>query len=205
MSNQAPEKVVSEQTGRQALDHVVKLIVDTQKQLGVEPSQSKAEAFAKPLVLEQFRRHEEAQRRAPLVDKDGVDARGSTAKSGQAKDRIGRGEVGDYQAVLRRPDWDGRQAQKKPADKEDRLVLSRCNLLGQFPEWRDRLMKAAFDGECAAMMSGSPHDRQDWKRRQSIIGDFMMRVIEQSNAVFGDYRNPKAKAPTIFGRPIVVK
>ncbi len=192
MSREPVEKTVSEETGRKALDTVLTNLSNTARQLGKLPDVSKLEAFAKPLVAEQFKKHEEAQ------GKGFFDKRAEGAKPGESRARIDRGDVGPYQAINRpiQKNWHKRNKQK--LDAEARLVKRRLALLQQFPEWRNRLMKAAFDGECNAMRSGSPEDRTNWKRRQSIIGDEMMRVIEQSNGVFGDFRDPKVKPPKII-------
>ena len=75
-------------------------------------------------------------------------------------------------------------------------------MLSKFPEWSDRLMKAAHDGETLAIKSGSALDRESWPRRQEFIAAEMMKVVEQSNNVFGDYRNPKTQEPPIILGPL---
>ncbi len=193
----SPEKKVSDQTGRKAIEHTLSRLAKAQVQAGQLPDVRKLERFVRPIAEETFKKHEEKQARPAAWDK-----RGAGAAPGESKARIDRGLVGSGTTAINRPvDWKVKRARTAvPKTREAKLVKKRLDLLQQFPEWVNRLMKAAHEGELAARRSGSPADREDWTRRRSIIGDHMLKVIEQSNGVFGDFRDPKTKAPPlIFG------
>jgi len=184
---------VSEETGRQAVARAVAGVAEQQRIAGRLPDTRAAEAFVRPIVEQTIKKHEERAVRDWLTPKSYARDDSAQVKPGESKARLDRGDVGENTTVISRPiDWKRKQAQKRPKNSEDRKLLERMELLEIFPEWRNRLLKAAADGEMAAINSGSPQDRQDMKRRMSIVADHMLKVVEQSNNVFGDYLNPRA-------------
>jgi hypothetical protein len=197
MSREVPEAL-----GRLAHDRAVSGLADQSRAVGQLPDLQRLTDFARPLVDQQIRKHEETVPVLPAkkpVTNDGWDTRGQDAKPGEDKALLGRGIAGEGRTVVRRPvGWKERQKRQRPTSLEDALLRKRLALLSKFPEWSDKLLKAGHDGECQAMKSGSPLERTDWGRRKTVINDYMMRVVEQSNAVFGDYRNPKAKPSPII-------
>ena len=178
---------VSEELGRKAIDNVLKGVTTEQKSCGIEPSPSKAEAVIRPIVEKTIKEQEERTALGRFADPT------NGAQPGESKARLDRGEVGEGAVAINRGvNWKARAKKQKPANAEDARLRERLALLSAFPEWKNRLMQAAHDGELAAMRSGSPEDRTNWNRRKSIIADHVLKVVEQSNNVFGDYLNPRA-------------
>lgn len=197
---------VSEQTGREAVDAVTRGGVEFQKELGIPvPSATKAEEYARKIVSVQIKKHEEDQEKAEFLPKHL-----QPLDPSQPKSRIDRGEVGEDTQVFTRSigtasidastglfkadDPHGQWRIEKP--REDVLLRSRLDFLGTLPEWKSKLEKAAWEGEAVAK-------RRDHvsglKERMSIIADHVIEVVETSNAIFGDWRNPKApKGPKII-------
>lgn len=183
---------VSEETAREALGNAIKGFTTQQAELGVLPSSAKAEAFVRPIVDETIKRHESGINR--------TEDPSAGVAPGEPKARLDRGEVGDGRVLVSRPiDWSSRSVGARPRGKDDKLLRERLALLEGFPEWRAKLIAAGIQGEQEAINSGSVLDRVDMTRRAEFITRSMMRVIEQSNNVFGDYLRPKRKA-----KPIVV-
>ena len=200
MSDEGPDVIVKEETIRKAVDRVVSGVASTQVQAGMPlPDIAKAEMFAKEVVAKQVKVHEE--RMSKLLD-DGTDKRAANVKPGESKARIDRGDVGDDTVAIVRPitsrEWtapNGRahvMGTPVQRSREQQLLLDRLNMLGQLPEWDAKLLAAAGEGDAYARRSGAPEDRLNIARRSSIVTDFMMKVVEESNAVFGDYLNPAA-------------
>ena len=201
MIQEHPEPVVSEATGRKALATVIGNFTTTQKQLGAVPSAAQAEAYCKPIVEETIKKHEEREARRILLPHE---VKTPSPRTGPSKARIDRGEVGPYQVVANEtPGWKEKQRAAKKANAEP-LLRKRLEMLEIFPEWKNRLLKAAFDGDVAAMNSGCPEDRTNVHRRWSIITDFAMRVVEDSNRIFGDFRDRKRKPDRLIFGPLGV-
>lgn len=196
-------ETVDEDTGRAAVDAAVKAYVDLQRELGVPvPSQAKAEELGRPVAIQQIKVHEENKEReywlpSHLSEKD----------PSQPKAAIDRGEVGDNTVPvnsiiadasfnkstgLLKCDPNTIWRQVKP--KEDVLLRERLDMLGQLPEWKDKLEKAAFEAE--SVWRKRDWLRGDMKALNSMVADSVIEVVETANKLFGDWRFP---APPVAG------
>jgi len=189
---------VKEETGREAIDRVVSGVIDTQKQLRVPvPDVAKAEAFAKKVVDETIKKHEERQAKpeppAPIGDVHRPLAEKALAVPGTQ----------EINRDVSLSDWTAPQGKAHvagitpPRPLEDMLLEARVNMLGQFPEWAAKLHAAAAEADALSIKRKT----SDWKEIQSLRADFMMKVIEQSNAIFGDYLKPNQGRTKIILTP----
>ncbi len=189
--------MVKEDLGRLALDDVTKRFTETQKELGVTPSAKKAEEFIRPIFDEVIRKNEI----------DAVPAAPAATAPTAPKSKLERGEVPEGSRVILAGDVDAaaRLRAKQEIGRQAKLLLDRYQLIhatdakGEYlyPDWVQRLKLAGEAGDQAAMFSGAPEDRTNIHRRWAIVTEYLMKVIEDSNRVFGDYLNPKAKPTKI--------
>lgn len=125
-----PERTVSEETGRAAIDRVVGGIVETQRDAGVPlPGGRAVEDWARGVVVDTIRKHEER-----MAD-PGFDKR--EAPPGESPARIDRGDVGPNAAPLARnleESARGRQHLRPlPRSRDLALLDGRMELLRYFP------------------------------------------------------------------------
>jgi len=175
-----PDPVVKEPEIRAAVDFLAKGHVETQRKIGVTvPSAAAAESFAKEAVESQVKIHEDRCRNGVPEPKRPAPA--------QADDMDVRRPVGVY-------DWNTRTNQFRPlgpvrgkqAAPVDPLLQSRMDMLLRLPEWRSRIMKTWDEGLIAS--NGS------FVHASHLV----MKIVETSNNVFGDWRTPKQSAPKII-------
>jgi len=192
-----PDKIVREETGRAAVDAVLKAVTKTQEQAGMMRGGQAAEDWAREQADLQVKKHEEQQAREGLDDLKAEFSEEDPADPSPS--RLDRGEVPDDAVVINRSldPATSPLARKHLAPQldtrplHDRLLEARLNLLAQFPDWHAKLLQAGEDGERLAMKSGSELDRIDTERRHRFVAAAMLKVVEDSNTVFGDYRFPK--------------
>jgi hypothetical protein len=127
-----PDPIVSEETGRAAIDRVIGGVVETQRGAGVPlPGGRAVEDWARDVVVDTIRRHEERMAQPDL----GFDKR--EAPPGESPARIDRGDVGPNAAPVFR-DLDesprGRQhLNPLPKSRDLALLDGRMELLRYFP------------------------------------------------------------------------
>lgn len=215
--SEKPDAVVSEETARKSVDRITKAVVDAQKMAGAAvPDPAIAEDFARQCTGEAIKKHEEKMALAAITAPTAPDRVPQESAS-----RLDREEVGDDMIAIHARPLDKHnpknlspQARKHlfgqaPLAVQEQLIKDRVELLGGkvtlviqngrmaqvlvggYPDWQAKLTKAYLDGDTKAMTSGVFEDRVDPRRRGSIIADEVMKVLEESNATFGDYRFPK--------------
>jgi hypothetical protein len=203
----ADEPIVKDDTGRAAIDRVLKAVTSTQEQAGMMRGGQEAEAFAREVTERQVKIHEEKAARqgidelkAQAVIDDADMATGPDLDSSSSLDRW---DIPDDAVVINRTlDGPGATpaAQKHMLPDmrpmEDRLLEARLQMLAGFPEWKNKLTDAWLLGEQNAIHSGSDLDRISTDRRFRFAAAEMMKVVEQSNAIFGDYRYPDKNKKT---------
>lgn len=199
MGRMMADSTITEQTGRAAIDRVLEGVTETQRQVGMVPGGSDAEAFARDVVERQIKIHEEQLTRESTAP----DAAESCANESPA--RLDRGDIPDDASVIDNT-LDAAPAQMTPQAQRhmfgprlpllDQLMLARLNMLRQFPEWDARIQAAWVGGEQAAMLSGSELERTDAYRRHLKQSEEVIKVIDESSAIFGDWRRPRTDGRT---------
>jgi hypothetical protein len=175
-------QVVSEDLARKAVDRIVEAAVDSQRANGVPvPSAAPAIPFAQDVVQRVINEHEQG-RHAPAPQ----------IAPSLPPDRLSRGDVGPDTQVINRPYNPGQPRNKAP---EDPRLRARLNFLGTMPDWEDKIIKAALEGETAAKRMGF----HDWDNRMSVVADYVIAEVDKSNAIFGDWRlPPKPRDPRLI-------
>lgn len=197
-----PDPVVREKEARASVEELTKGFAADAHANGLLPPIRQIEEFAQEVTREQIARHEERFRNGVPDPKSLDSLSGSPA-------RIDRGayedDLGTVEKVERAFD-PKRHAAKTAARKipppaeivESRLVDMRMKHLLQvrdvngsrewvFPEWATRIHKAY--SETLALSKTLELPDADAK---SNAADAVLRVLDQSNATFGDWRHPKA-------------
>ena len=187
---------VKDEMGREAVDRVLEGVTNTQRQVGIMPGGAEADAFARNVVARQVTMHEE--REASAMESAPVAPPPSAA-------RLDRGEIPDDAEVIGNT-LGGPVNQMTPQAQRhmfgarlpliDQLMLARLKLLKQFPEWDARVHAAWLSGEHDAMMSGSEPERTDAYRRHMRQAESVIKVLDESSAVFGDWRTPQKNGRT---------
>jgi len=195
---------VKEVTGREAISRILEGVATTQHDAGMLPGGADAELFARDVVEKQVRIHEEREAREALAglraSDEAVEVPGPESPS-----RLDRGDIpGDTQVI--RNTLDGPINEMTPQARRhmlgpqlpliDQLMLARLRMLRQFPEWEARIQTAWIAGEQTAMMSGSELERTDAYRRHMKQAEAVINVLDDSIAIFGDWRQPKANGRT---------
>lgn len=206
MSDKAtPSPTVSEETGRKAIDDLTRRVVDTQVKAGVPvPGGRVVEDWVRPIVEKTIRKHEETFSPASPRDEDGTDAR--PRPEGKSPDRIGRGDTGVYEPIVREFDEQESPLAKRHMNPrvmpiEDMRLLARLNLiLKEFPEFARRIHREADDATQRARNDGMTDDDP---RMLVVRRDAVLKMAELSGAPvhmgglgLGDYKVPKAGGPT---------
>jgi len=186
---------VKEVVGREAIARVLEGVTDTQRKGGMEPGGVEAENFARDVVEQQIKRHEETS--------EPVHRKGSAHTTSPA--RLDRGELPDDAKAIG-DTMSGPIQEMTPQARRhmfgiklpliDMLMLARLNMLRQVPEWDARIQAAWISGEHAAMMSGSELERTDAYRRHVRQTEAVFKVLDESSATFGDWRRPKTNGRT---------
>lgn len=195
----APKKlhgdpVVKEETIRKSIDKITSGHVDTQRRMGnTLPDVVAAQEFAKDVTRQVVVDHEERHSKF-------IPPRTEEQQPALPPDRLSRGDVGPDDTVIQRGVGSaefardgavsGNVQRRKPRTPEDPRLRARLDVLGRLPEWHSRLMAAALEGETYAKKLGV-HDEAG---RMSIVADFVINVVEQSNQTLGDWRLPPTPA-----------
>lgn len=199
-----PDPIVSEETGRAAIDRVAQGIRETQIAAGV-PIPDGGVDWAREVVRDTVRKHEER------MAKGGHDPR-PEPPPGESPSRITRGDVGPNASPLERgleQSARGRQhLRPQQVPLEIALLEGRLELLRYFPcepgctgpatdaghvhPWQDRLFRAVDDALVFTRRDGWTDD--DPRTLQRIC-DAMLKVVELSGAPLemgglglGDYK-----------------
>ena len=187
---------VDESTGRAAVERVLEGVTDTQRQAGMVPGGQAAEEFARDVVIRQVQIHEERAGRA-VVEPSGEPAsparldRGDIPEDAELIDNTLAGPAADMTPQARRHMYG---ATLLP--RHDQLMRARLEFLRQFPEWDARCWAAWTAGEYAAQTSGSELERTDAMRRLRRATEEVLKVLDASSVVFGDWRKPRADGRT---------
>lgn len=212
-----PDPIVRERTIRDAIDDITRRTVSTQEQIGIPiPGGRAVDDWVQGAVVKQVKIHEDRCRNGVPESAQALDV--------ESPARIDRGEVGEGTTVvsrdLRSTEWEqGRTAPAGrahvhggppmlmshsgrliPQDWDDRLLQARLNLLGGFPEWAQKLQRAAWDAVALSRREGRTDDDPETIKRLTVA---MLGVVELSAVPvamgglgLGDYRRPKANGPT---------
>lgn len=199
---------VDEATGRAAIERVLGGIAGTQETTGGLPGGEDARQWATDVAVQQIKIHEEREAR------QGIDDLMSLAEpepDETSASRLDRGEVPDDATIINAPTGESMTPQALqhmgmvPLPPEDELALARLEMLtrldpatGQpeMPEWYDRIEKAKVDGDFKATNSGSDIDRSTTYRRHYYIAQEVIKVLDLSSRIFGDWDKPKIGAGT---------
>ena len=202
---------VDETTGRAAIERVLEGIVGTQEVAGVLPGGSGARQWAEEVAIQQIKVHEEREARQGIDDLVGLDGGVDDPVDASSAARLDRGEVPDDAVVINKAIDESPTPQAlqhmgmAPVPPEDALALARLQMLtrldpltGQpeLPEWYDRIEKAKVDGDFKATNSGSDIDRSITWRRHKYIAEEVIKVLDLSSRIFGDWDKPKIGAGT---------
>lgn len=201
---------VDETTGRAAIDRVLEGITDTQSKVGVPlPGDRAAREWAREVAVTQIKVHEEREARQGIDDLCSLAGPDDVGPPSAA--RLDRGEVPDDATVINSSLTQSQTPQAlqhmgmAPVPMEDQLALARLKMLTRLDpvtrepvkrEWYDRVERAKVDGEHNAIHSGSDLDRLDAWRRHVFMTLEVMKVLELSIPIFGDYRTPKQNGTT---------
>lgn len=196
-----PDPIVREKEARASVEELTKGFAADAHANGLLPPIRKIEEYAQEVTREQIARHEERFRNG-VPDAKPIAQPGSpaTIDRGPFEDDLGLVEK------LERGFDPKRHAAKTAARKippaadivESRLVDMRMKHLLQvrdvngsrewvYPEWATRIHKAY--SETLALSKNLELPDADAK---SNAADAVLKILDQSNAVFGDWRHPKA-------------
>lgn len=200
--SEGPDKVVKETEIRTAVDRIAGGLADNFRQVGKLPPGQELQDWAAEQVANQVAVHEERCR-------NGVPEAASTQPVEKAKTR-------DDDAITERPvgtfEWDTKTNEftavgpvaKKFANRKPRLInlalKARLDFLRQFPEWDQRVLKAFHEGAWEAIKLGRQTGHMNPQDIAEKGAEYVMKVVEASNAVFGDWENPKEKAARIYSK-----
>lgn len=174
---------VSEGSARRAVDAVTTALIESQKAHGaVVPNVKAAEDFAKETVREVIAKQEDGAIGVPVGKPSGL---GDLLPP----DKLSRGEIGPDSKVINRAIADPEAEILRRKAIEDKRLRTRLNYLGTLPEWEGKLFFAALEGETFAKRLGV----HDLNGRMSIVADFVINVVEDSNRFFGDWRLPSIR------------
>lgn len=204
MSNK-PDKIVREPEIRAAVDGLTKGMADSSRAVGAMPSMSKIRAFVVPAVMAQVAKHE------AMAAKGGLDAKPKPNADPLRVTEATTQHMGSF-------DWDPNTNQftalgkvhpklaKRIADAraltpgEQRIEMlrrDRAMLLvgGKYPDWEKKFHDAYFAGAQKGIMARlnrgeEVHSAEAYREIESAAADGACEVVDQSNAIFGDWREP---------------
>lgn len=208
MSNK-PDPVVREPEARDSVEQITKGLAEDAQRAGILPPMREIEKLAHQVTHETIARHEEHFRRG-VPDQDAKPQRqgeGAKLDQGSFSD-----ELGDA-SLITRP-FDKERHRQKTAKTvplehavEAALVSKRLGLLcstekgpdgkprERYPEWAERARKAYAETLSLSKNLGIPH-----AEAESNAADAVLKVLDESNAAFGDWRHPKAPED----RPLII-
>lgn len=171
---------------RRGKDVLVAGIVETQKQVGMLPDVALAEKWADPIIHETDKTLTEAEEKAKLSPK----------KKAVEEKPLEEGQRGGL------VNWDlktdkltpQKGAKLKvyfvPQKQEDILIYKRLKLLAKYPEWKTRVLNAWFAPLPPWM---------DAKEKKSHRADRILKIIEDSDKIFGERKVKEKPRKLIVG------
>lgn len=177
-----PDAVVKEETGRKAIGRLVEGLAKQAQSIGMLPKTELATKWSTGIVEEQIKRHEESFAKSASTSVEASPAQLDRGIDGASviNRRVGTAVLGAPGAGAAPVGEFGR-----PAKPQDPLLKRRVDALLAMPEWNAKVMKAFEQGM-------AKHGDQ------SRACDDVMAIVEQSNALFGDWRCPPHLGQRIY-------
>lgn len=173
--SERPDPIVKEKEIRSAKERLVSGMAESQRQAGMLPLIRETEDWVNGIVDDTVKKHEErwakGQGDSPAPQTSPVDIQrhaGSFEWDLETNKFTPLGKVDPR--FYEKPVIPGQTA-------EDKLIEARVTMLLGFPEWQKKIVQAWNDGVART-------------GRMSEAADDVMRVVEISSNVFGDWRKP---------------